>query len=298
MRHILRLISALIDLGVLLLFMVLFLFGAYTVYDINQIYVDASSVKFETFKPTAEDPKTFEDFQKKNEDVIGWLTVYGTNIDHPLVYSEEFNKYINTDPEGNFSLAGSIFLDHRNKPDFSDFKTIIYGHHMEKHEMFGDIDQYSKKEYFDEHRYGNIYFDGKDWGVDFFIYLEGDAYDSRIYDVGIATEEEITEFLDFLKEEAQYQRNVEVTPEDHLVILSTCAGDTNGRYLLVGKLTEETYEDIFVEEEPTRTAYLAGEAKKYLENMPWWWRYMVIVLFVILLLLLVLAVSRRRKHRR
>lgn len=53
----------------------------------------------------------------------------------------------------------------QNKPDFSDFDNIIYGHHMEKHMMFGDIGEFTKEQYFNEHPYGNLFFDGKDHGT-------------------------------------------------------------------------------------------------------------------------------------
>ena len=69
--------------------------------------------------------------------------------------------YMNTDAEGNYSLSGAIFLHCANKPDFSDFDNIIYGHHMEKHMMFGDIGEFTKEQYFNEHPYGNLFFDGK-----------------------------------------------------------------------------------------------------------------------------------------
>ena len=57
------------------------------------------------------------------------------------------STYVNTDPEGNYSLSGSIFLDSRNQPDFSDFNNIIHGHHMAGNVMFGEIDLFEEEDF-------------------------------------------------------------------------------------------------------------------------------------------------------
>lgn len=295
MRILIRLISGLVDLCVVFVFMLLFMYGAYTVYDTRRIYVDASSVKFETYKPRVEDEKSFSDFAGANPDVRGWITVYGTNIDYPLVWSEEFDKYINTDPEGNFSLSGSIFLDHRNSGDLSDFKNIIYGHHMEKHQMFGDVDQFRKEAYFEEHEYGDLYYQGAHYGIHFFSYFEGDAYDDGIYNLPLSGEEEREEFLRYARTHARHYRDVPVQAGDKVVLLSTCAGSTNGRYLLVGKLTAETYADTFVEEKVTREAYLAGKVQTWLEELPWWWPHLLVFLLLLFIILMIRKIMKIRK---
>ncbi|MGN0677556.1 MAG: class B sortase, partial [Ruminococcus sp.] len=46
------------------------------------------------------------------------------------------------------SLAGSLFLDNRNSADFSDNYSLIYGHNMDEHLMFGDLALFKDKEFF------------------------------------------------------------------------------------------------------------------------------------------------------
>lgn len=287
---IIRLVSRGVDLIILTLLLLMLLFGAYTLYDTHKIYQTAAGTEFETYKPEADgNDLSFGDLQKINSDVIGWLTVYGTNIDYPLVYSDEFDAYINTDPTGKFTLAGSIFLDNRNDPDFTDFKNIIYGHHMEHSMMFGDIDKFAKRDYFDQHKYGNIFYHNKNHGIEFFAYFEGDAYDDGIYDVHLSSESQKEDFLRYMEKIAMYTRNVEVDTKDTIVLLSTCAGDTNGRYILAGKITDKTYKDPFPEEaQPS----LAGGAS-FLEKLPFWWW---ILLVIALLFLLAFALGKLRKR--
>ena len=61
-----------------------------------------------------------------SDDMVAWITIDGTNIDYPVMQGDDNVKYLNTDPFGKYSLSGSIFLDSRNAPDFSDYYWRIY----------------------------------------------------------------------------------------------------------------------------------------------------------------------------
>ncbi len=68
--------------------------------------------------------------------------MFGTHIDYPITQTDNNEKYVNTGADGEFSLAGSIFLDYQNSQAFTDFNSILYGHHMEKGAMFGDLENF------------------------------------------------------------------------------------------------------------------------------------------------------------
>ncbi len=127
-----------VNLVAALFFGLLLAYGIYGMWDSAQINKQADASLYETYKPTAKDSLSFAELQKINSDVFGWLTVDKTHINYPLVQTEDNAKYVNTDVKGQFSLAGSIFLDCNNKKDFSDINNIIYGHHMAKDAMFGE----------------------------------------------------------------------------------------------------------------------------------------------------------------
>ena len=148
---------------------------------------------------------------------------------------------MNTDVEGNYSLSGSIFLHAENNPHFTDFNNIIYGHHMEKHMMFGDIGEFTNQNFFNKHHYGNLYYDGINHGIEFIAIMQLDAYNERAFNVCIS-EEAKQEYIKLIDSNSLYKRNVQISPNDHLVILTTCTSDmTNGRNVLVGKITNKTY---------------------------------------------------------
>ena len=117
---------------------------------------------------------------------------------------------------------------------------------MARKAMFGEIGEFSDKSMFDTHRYGNLYFGGKDHGIEFFAFVHADAYDSTIFTADVR-EGQRQAYLDGLLEKATHKRDIGVSIDDRIVLLSTCSSDsTNGRDILVGRITDELYEDQFL----------------------------------------------------
>ena len=285
-RALIRIVSELVTLSVITFFLLMFLYASWSVYDAQRIFSGADTTVYETYKPESgvDDSPTFAELVTINPDVLGWITVYGTGIDYPLVQGETNDSYINTSVEKKFSLSGSIFLDAANEPNFSDFNTIIHGHHMEKHEMFGDLDLFREKAFFDSHEYGNIYYGGKNHGLQFFAIIDGDAYNSKLYNPKVEDSRR-QEYLDYLEEQAHFTRDIGVTPEDHIVLLNTCAsGASNARYLLMGKICDQTFEDPFPSEEKAVVERIVqGTKLPFLKTLPKWWIYVLGVFAVLVL---------------
>lgn len=237
-------IDALINFLILVLLLFMFACGFYALWDTQQIYYAASGAHYEIYKPTADNTISFDELRAVNPEVIGWISVYGTNIDYPLVHSSDSMKYVNTAADGSYSLSGAIFLDSMCPDDFSSYSAVIHGHNMSADVMFGQLKNFRQKDYFDQHRFGNLYFNGRDHGLIIFEYLQADAYDFDVYDVSVKGEEEQTAFLNLLDEKAIQYRDVGQNEADQIVLLSTCAlGFTNARDVLACVITDETFED-------------------------------------------------------
>ncbi len=249
-KLIIRIADVLLNNLMLLTILGMVVYGCYGIWDSAQIYGAADMTKYETYRPVEEDTVSFEELQNLNDDVFGWLQLYGTTIDYPLLQGEDNYRYVNEDIEGNFSLSGAIFLDADKAQDFSAFSNIIYGHHMEQNAMFGNVDLFAEEEFFNTHHYGDLYYGGQNHGLQILAYVETDAYNQAVYGDQESTEE-AEAFLQYLKDEAvYYDDSVEVSSEDHLILMSTCDYSyTNGRMVLIAKVTDETYEDTFVAEE-------------------------------------------------
>ena len=238
-----KIANSIINNALLITIVVLIAFAGYALWDSRQLHQAAESSVYAIYKPTVEDEgQSFKELQAINDEVFAWLTVYGTSIDYPVTQGEDNMKYVNMNAEGEYSLSGAIFLDYANSRDFSDFNSIVYGHHMAKRTMFGELSEFSDRAKFDAHRYGNLYFNEKDHGIEFFAYLHADAYDNSVFAANVTDEYRQT-YLDGLLSRAIHTRDIGVTIEDRIILLSTCSSSsTNGRDILVGRIIDRTYD--------------------------------------------------------
>ena len=249
-RGLIRIAGRLVDLAVLTAILSLAAVGLYAMWDSKQVFGAANAAAYEIYRPDAEDGgQSFEELRAINPEVFAWLTVYGTNIDYPVVQGDDNMKYVNANARGQYSLSGAIFKDARSDPGFSEFSSILYGHHMENQVMFGEIGLFAEEEYFRAREHGTLFFDGETRGLDFFLFLSADAYDGTVFRTRIVEPEDREAYLGRLWELAIHTRELEVTAEDRIVLLSTCsASATNGRDILVAKIVEEIHEDPFYAE--------------------------------------------------
>ena len=258
-RRAVRAADRIVNLTVLSAALLLLAYGCYGLWDASRIHESAAPERLAAYKPTDKDGALpFQELAEGNPDVLGWLTVYGTGIDYPLVQGEDNQEYLHTDARGDYAYCGSLFVDFRNDRGFQDYNTIIHGHHMEKGAMFGDIGDFADAAYFAGHRYGNLYYGGRDHGLELFAFLQADAYDGGIYQPGVEGAEAREAYRKRLQDGAVQEREVGLAPEDRIVLLSTCApGATNRRSILAGRITEEAYPDPF-RKEPRRVDRRGG----------------------------------------
>ena len=244
-KKVIQIVDHAVNLLIVLCFLPILLYGIYAIWDSEHSYQQADVSFYEIYKPTSNDSLSFEELQKINPEVFGWLTVKNTHIDYPLVQASNNLKYVNTDVKGEFSLSGSIFLDCRNEKNFSDMNNVIYGHKMAKKTMFGEIALFDEREYFEIHQYGELYFDVLWHEVEFFAFLYADAYDSILYNTELQGEADQQQYLNYIRENARNFKELSFGTEEHFVTLSTCTStSTNGRQLLVGRITGKTRRDI------------------------------------------------------
>ncbi len=274
-----RRVSRGLDYVILILSLLALFIGAYAFWDTHQVMTIASSDQYTVYKPNKEDNLSLDELKNINEDVIGWIDVYGTKIDYPIVQGEDNWEYLNKTVLGDFSTAGSIFLDARNNQDFSDFQNILYGHYMAERKMFGDVERFKSKEFFDTHQYGAIHRTGqKSLGIEFFAYLKTVGTDQTILSTAKSSEDK-QGLIEHIYEGATYSRPIDFKEEDRLVVLDTCdLTITNGRYILIGRLTDQVVGNPYPE---TKSNHQLSSLIKR--------AYRMNVLFVLIVLWLVLV---------
>ena len=176
----------------------------------------------------------------EHSDSVAWLYIPGTNIDYPVMQSEDNEYYAHRAADGSYLYAGSLFMDYRCSSDFSDFNSVIYGHNMGNGTMFADIPNYENEEYFMEHSYGWLTTDDNVRLIDFFAV-------ARTTDTsGLYLADPTFEEWDLqLRNCASIYKEIGISEEDNLITLSTCtSAEGNSRTILVGKIIENREDDV------------------------------------------------------
>lgn len=92
----------------------------------------------------------FDALKKVNEDVVGWIYIPGTNINHVVAQGDTNDTYLRTLINGEYNANGTVFLDMDDTaPGVVDQQTTLYGHHMNDGSMFSYINETLQQETFD-----------------------------------------------------------------------------------------------------------------------------------------------------
>lgn len=90
-----------------------------------------------------------------NPDVVGWIYVPGTVVNYPIVHTEDDERYLTYDfngQQGWGATFGTIFLQAANAADFSDQNNIVYGHNLNNGSMFACFAGFEDEAEFNAHR--------------------------------------------------------------------------------------------------------------------------------------------------
>jgi len=181
----------------------------------------------------------------QNSDIVGFLYVEGTNIVNVILQGSNNNFYLNRDMFGNHNVNGSVFMDFRNSPDFTDPNTILYGHNMNNGTMFHNVRYYMQREFFEAHPQIKVFTDER-----LFIYDIFSAFSTRVdrayrmdfdyIQVLFESDEEFGSLVDEMMRRSIYDTGITASAQDRLLVLSTCTNvQRNTRYVVVARLAQE-----------------------------------------------------------
>lgn len=177
-----------------------------------------------------------------NPEFFGWLSIDGTGIDYPIMYSPDRPEYyINHSFDGSNSSSGVPFIDERCDADGNCF--LIYGHHMRNKTMFGQLPKYADQSYYEEHSVINFdtLYEQREYRViaAFFsrAYGKKETGVFRYYEyTDLSDEETFNEYMEQVYAAAIYDTGIKATYGEELLVLSTCNYHTdNGRFVVVAK---------------------------------------------------------------
>ena len=140
-------------------------------------------------------------------------------INQPIVQGEDNDYYLRHNYRGEYSVAGSVFLDYQNNNDFSDDFSIVYGHRMSGHLMFGDIKLFADTNYFKKHAHGKLKVKDRSFNLSVVGFMTIDA-GSDLYRLREFQDGKNTEIVERLKSLSINWRDG--YNGEKLLLLSTC----------------------------------------------------------------------------
>ena len=210
----------------MIVFVAAILISGYGIYDVWYVYCHADDSRLTEF--TADSPASQLERLHISEGLVGWISFKDTGINFPVMQGNSNLTFLNRDPYGNFSLSGSIFLDSRNSPEFTDGYSLIYGHHMEYGKMFGALDAFLDSSYASSHRNGTLLI-GRDGHrksrLTVFAVMRSDAKELAAFDV-----EDPENARDYILSHAQIKLG---ELSGNILALSTCDGENDSMRIII-----------------------------------------------------------------
>lgn len=183
------------------------------------------------------DDINFSELLKVNNEIVGFIKVGGTNINYPVVRSNDNKYYLNHAYDKKKNIKGSIFLDYRNNLDSLSKNNIIYGHGMYDNTMFGSLDNLLTNNWLKNHNnyYIKLYTPNKLLVFKIFsaYTIEKEGYYIKTY---FSNREVYKKFLKTIEKRSIYDFGVNIKTSDKILTLSTCKNNFGKRIVVHAKL--------------------------------------------------------------
>ena len=185
-------------------------------------------------------PRLQEQYEK-NPDLAGWLTIPGTRIDYPVMYSpDEPERYLHANFDIDYSFAGLPFLD--AACDTESGNRIIYAHNMLDGSMFRTLLKYQQKDFWQRNpviSFNTLYEEQEYEIVAAFydkVYKKSDTNFKFYQFYDTSDQSSFDEAMAYYREHALYDTGVTAQCGDLFLTLVTCAYQTeNGRFVVVAR---------------------------------------------------------------
>lgn len=174
----------------------------------------------------------FNELKQKNSDTVGFIKVNGTNVNYPIVQSNNNSYYLKHAFDKSKNSAGWVFADYRNDMINFDKNTVIYGHSRSNQTVFGSLKKVLNKSW-----YGN-----KDnhiiklstptentlWQIVSIYTIKPESY----YITTKFSDSQFKTFTQTIKNRSQINFSGTINENDKILTLSTCE-DVAGTIRLV-----------------------------------------------------------------
>ena len=209
----------------------------------NEVFEELENIvteeKEEKHEEQQEESINLEKLYDLNNDFIGWLKINGTNISYPVMQTDSNRKdyYLRKNFYKEYSQLGTPYIAEYCNVQTSD-NVIIYGHHITNYQVFGELEKYKKKEFYDNHKIINFNTIYENADYEIIEVFKTVAYTGFKYYqfINSSSEDEFNTFIKRCKELSFYDTGKTAKYGDKLLTLSTCEYSAkNGRLVVVAK---------------------------------------------------------------
>ena len=159
-----------------------------------------------------------------NGDFVAWLTIPGTKINYPVVWSDRVDYYLTHTFSGKESKIGTLFSLRKTDYLTPSRNIAVYGHHITTSggNMFQPLTLYKKQSFYEKHK--TVYFDTLYDLGEYTIFAVVNMKDTD-WDASAASFDSDRDFLAFVnraRAASLYDTGVEVNADDFILTLITC----------------------------------------------------------------------------
>ena len=178
----------------------------------------------------------FNELRSVNSDVKAWIIVDGTNINYPVVQTNNNDYYLKYNIKKKKTTNGWPFIDYRNNSSMNDDNTIFYGHNLLNKTAFGSISNLFTKNWLNNSSHKILVLtDTKMYEYEIFSVYYSDP-NSYYLQTKFSSNASKLNFFNNLKVKSKVKLTTTVSENDKIITLSTCTDDNKGRKVVHAKL--------------------------------------------------------------
>lgn len=176
---------------------------------------------------------------EENKDIVGWLKIDNTTINYPIMQNiNDPNYYLRRDFYKNYSSYGTPYM--AKQCNLNSDNIVIYGHHMKNNKMFGELEKYKSKDFYNNHKIITFTTLEKEYSYEIFAVFKTTVYTKNTFryyeNINFENKKMYNDFINICKDKSLYQTGIKIKDKEKLITLSTCEySNKNSRLVIVAR---------------------------------------------------------------
>ena len=193
--------------------------------------------------------EAFEPFYEKNEDVRGWITIGGTQVDNPIYQAADNDYYLTHNMYREESRYGALFFDYRcdTSAENQSQNLTVYGHEMKDGSMFGTLKNYKGLSQYKQNPTFTVSTMNKTATYKIFSVMvinakpeDDNGYLFNYTTPNFTSQKAFLKWIEEARERSIITTDIDIQAHDKVITLVTCINDfDDARFVIMARLTRE-----------------------------------------------------------